>query len=113
MHGDDDVKIDTKVTFDLHELAIYTYAATRVKGSSYLVESGALFKDYVGKQFALTNRTFVPKAVRPATSFVVKKVPTLALATGFGMAVHAYGQTSVGQMTRKSTLYKTIRSGMS
>jgi hypothetical protein len=121
MHGDDDVKIDTKIEMDVKELVAFTYFAGSKTGQKYLYESGKIALDYAGKQLALTGRTFVADpvkkvatstATRRAAVGVVRQVPTLALATGYAMAIHAIGQTSVGQMARKRTLYKTIRSGM-
>ena len=121
MYGDDDVKIDTKVELSVKELVAFTFFAGSKTGQKYLYESGKIALDYTAKQLALTGRTFVADPVRKAATStasrrlaagIVTRVPTIAAATGAGMILHAYGQTSVGQMTRKRTLYKTIRSGM-
>ena len=103
------VKINTSVTFDLHELALYTYGATRVAGSQFLMESGALIADYATKQMAAVNRHFVPKPLQPVTRFTVKRLPVLALASGVGVAAYAYGQTNLGQKTRVRHLYGLVR----
>ena len=115
------MKIDTKVELSVKELVAFTFFAGSKTGQKYLYESGKIALDYTAKQLALTGRTFVADPVKKAATSTaarrlavgaVRQVPTLALATGLGIAVHAYGQTSLGQMTRKRTLYKTIRSGM-
>jgi hypothetical protein len=113
--------IDTKIEMDVKELVAFTFFAGSKTGQKYLYESGKIALDYTAKQLALTGRTFVADPVkkvvtgtvaRSAAVGVVRQVPVIALATGLGIAVHAYGNTSLGQMTRKRTLYKTIRSGM-
>jgi len=103
------VKINTNVTFDLHELALYTYGVSRVSGSKFLMESGALIGDYATKQMAAVNRHFVPKALQPVTKFTVKRLPVLALASGVGVAAYSYGQTALGQKTRARHLYGFVR----
>ena len=115
------MKIDTKIELSVQELVAFTFFAGSKTGQKYLYDSSRLAASYLGKQLALTGRTFVGDPVRKAATSTaarrlavgtVRQVPTLALATGLGLAVHAYGQTSLGQMTRKRELYRTIRSGM-
>jgi hypothetical protein len=115
------MRIDTKIEMDVKELVAFTFFAGSKTGQKYLYESGKIAADYVGKQLALTGRTFVTQpakkaltstAARRAAVGVVTRVPTLAAATGAAVLVHAYGQTAIGQKARKRVLYKTIRSGM-
>jgi hypothetical protein len=115
------MRLNTSIEMDVKELIAYTYFASSKKGQKYIYDSAKLAGSYAAKQAGLTARTFL---VEPAKGVarsalgkgvaagVVRAAPPLALAVGYGIAVHAIGQTHIGQKARKRELYRTIRSGL-
>ena len=121
MYGDDDVNIDTTIELSIQELIAFTYFASSKKGQKYIYDSSKLAGSYAAKQLGLTARTFVTEPIKGAAKSalgrgvaagVVRAAPPLALAVGYGIAVHSLGQTHIGQKMRKRELYRTIRSGL-
>ena len=115
------MKIDTSIEMSMKELIAYTYFASSKKGQKYIFDSAKLAGSYAAKQAGLTARTFVTDPLKGAAKStlgrgmaagVVRAAPPLALAVGYGIAVHSLGQTHVGQKMRKRELYRTIRSGL-
>jgi hypothetical protein len=115
------MKIDTSIEMSMKELIAYTYFASSKKGQKYIFDSAKLAGSYAAKQAGLTARTFVGDPVkgfaksslgRGMAVGAVRAAPPLALAVGYGIAVHAIGQTHIGQKARKRELYRTIRSGV-
>ena len=111
------MRLNTSIEMDVKELIAYTYFASSKKGQKYIYDSAKLAGSYAAKQAGLTARTFL---VEPAKGVarsalgkgvaagVVRAAPPLALAVGYGIAVHAIGQTHIGQKARKRELYRTI-----
>lgn len=115
------MKIDTSIEMSIKEFIAYSAFVSSKKGKKYVYDSSKLAGSYVAKQAGLTARTFVTDPLKGATrgalgrgiaAGVVRAAPPLALAVGYGIAVHAIGQTHIGQKARKRELYRTIRSGV-
>lgn len=115
------MKLNTSIEMDAKELIAYTYFASSKKGRKYIYDSSKLAGSYAAKQAGLTARTFVGDPIkgfaksslgRGMAAGVVRAAPPLALAVGYGIAVHSLGQTHIGQKMRKRELYRTIRSGL-
>ena len=109
------------IEMNLKEFIAYSMFAGSKKGQKYVYESGKLAGSYVAKQAGLTARTFVTEPLKGAAKSAlgrgaavgaVRMAPTLGLAVGYGIAVHAIGQTHIGQKARTRELYRTIRSGL-
>jgi hypothetical protein len=115
------MKLSTSIEMDVKELIAYTYFASSKKGQKYIYDSSKLAGSYAAKQAGLTARTFVTEPIKGAAKSAlgrgiaagtVRAAPPLALAVGYGIAVHSLGQTHIGQKMRKRELYRTIRSGL-
>ncbi len=115
------MRLNTSIEMDAKELIAYTYFASSKKGRKYIYDSSKLAGSYAAKQAGLTARTFVTDPIKGAAKSalgrgiaagVVRAAPPLALAVGYGIAVHSLGQTHIGQKMRKRELYRTIRSGL-
>jgi hypothetical protein len=115
------MRLNTSIEMDAKELIAYTYFASSKKGRKYIYDSSKLAGSYAAKQAGLTARTFLVEPAkgvargalgRGVAAGAVRAAPPLALAVGYGIAVHSLGQTHIGQKMRKRELYRTIRSGL-
>ena len=115
------MRLSTSIEMDIKEFIAYSAFVSSKKGKKYVYDSSKLAGSYVAKQAGLTARTFVSDPIKGAAKSalgrgmaagVVRAAPPLALAVGYGIAVHSLGQTHIGQKMRKRELYRTIRSGL-